>query len=686
MAEDNKFSMLGREELVSKAKKAAASYFDRFDSQRKEHEDIWKVADYMVKCAQNRTINSNEKSKGANLDDNAERANTGSTLFYRQVNQLASMGYSIQTSKDAPFKFKPIINEGVFDDPQEADEMANQWNVLARWTMKQDDFDRKSVDFWQQIRKYGNIPVMVYQKQKYGLRPVKTPDGGIDWKEFLVENYPSLRILRVDSLYTDALIGDIQGQDCVILTSVSSSGDIANLVKSDEYSAEKAREIFKNRSRYKWDGEKGYKLSGFKRENQDITTDPDVVTDLFLTYDIFMRAPIEDGEWDDESPSSDIYWMTVIGNDLGDGVMVRFEENPDPDGEFPIELIHEQPDDPDSLYHVCSAQVVRSNYSVECTLKNLAIDNGALICNPPLKEVEGAVRGTDRTFSSGQVFVMDSPEALQEFQIRDTTTNTATLLDYIQNDTKRALGTDSTMMGENFGARTSALEASNIYQNSVQPHLTSVNYILNQFIKFYARKISSYWRTYAAPGQVIAITNEGEFPEIRPANLHGEFEIEVDVVSEFEDDVVARQKVQEALTIVAQNPELMKNVDVHELLIEWFRRNKFDYTKIVKRPMDADASFVARQENVGMFNGQPATVKQGENLEVHLAEHKGERLRYNGVESQFPSVSLLDQHITETEFAIQQQKAARARPMAKGNQSEGAGEMAGNQIAAALGG
>ena len=151
-------------DIVDAALKAAGEFYDKFSSQRKEWEEVWQVADYMTKAAQNRTLNTSEMTKGVNPAwEDGERAETGSTSFFRLHRQLASQLASVAFSRDLPFKYKPIGNDNVFNSYEESDAMATQWNTLAQWTLKQDGFRKKFIDFSHQLKKYGNIPVLVYR-------------------------------------------------------------------------------------------------------------------------------------------------------------------------------------------------------------------------------------------------------------------------------------------------------------------------------------------------------------------------------------------------------------------------------------------------------------------------------------------------------------------------------------------
>ncbi len=679
----------------------AHDYFERFKSQREESSNdgiygVWKWADYADKAGRNRDIYSSEKEKGANLEDDTERAQTGSTLFHRQVSLLASQGAAV-TLSDVPFKYKPIMNEGVFFSGEDGDEQAHQYNCLARWTMKQDGFAKKMVDFWYLLRKYGNLPVMIEQKRvvepRIVKRPVLSPDGNMTIRErterMIVANHPSLKILPIDSVYADALVGELEDQDCIVVVSVNGMAHFWDGVASEYYDRDAVASIGKT---HQWSGMEQKKLLQDRISNQGNDSTPESVTDQYVTYDIFMRAPLvpdKDGktEWDEDG-AWQIRWFTVVGNTISEGVLIRNDDNPDPDEEMPIKMIHDEPDSSDFLYHIAKAQIIRSNYSVQCTLMNQAIDNMTLVNHPPLIEKEGVVSGDDRVFGPHKVWFTeeDIDKSLKQFEVRDSTSQTGALLQYIEADTKRALGTTDMDIGQAAGARTSALEISKLDRNAQTPHMISIRYVLEQLLPWYARKLKSYWDYYAIEEQVVAITDIEKFQEVRPAQLYGDFDVEINIVDEYEQDLVEKRNLQEFIQLVAGNELLARNVDIPELLIAYAKKNKLDYSKFIKPPYEADSHEIAQMENAAiMQQGETVQVRQNENMSVHLAEHRGERLRYKGVEEQYPNVMLLDQHIAETELAIQQGSTPGTVSGPKQSQNQGEGEEYGNQIAAALG-
>jgi hypothetical protein len=674
-------NILSNEESMRKVQTRASEFFSKFTQQRSSWEDIWKVADYMVKCAQNRAMYETEKTKGQNPTySDGERAQTGSTLFFKLHRQLASQLASVALSGDRPFSYSPVVNTEVFGSEEESRAACSQANALARWTMKMDRFKVKFINFCHQLKKYGNVPVMFYQNYLEGEADVFEPkfettvDGEgrlvqkqtgtkVSRKKVVKQNWPTFKVLPIDSVYADVLIGDLQRQECVIVVSAEPKSEIISRAVSGEYDREQCDKIT---SSHKWDGSSYATMKQERLTNQDVES-PMTATDQYLVFDIFIRVPM-DGEEYDETGETDpqIYWLTVVGSDPKTGIPVRFERNPDPDDEIPIFMMHSLPDDEDVLYHVCEAQVIRSNYSVECTIKNQMIDNNSEVNHPPLIEVDSAVRGTDRQFKPNARWIADSIDSIKDFPVRDLSQHNMALLEYIRTDQKEALSATSNILGEAYGGRTTAMEASNAYKNAVQPHMVTIEYNLDAFLTVYARKMLSLWRKYAKPGQVVAISDEFEIRQVNPKNLIGEFDIEINAVEQYEDDVVTVQQMYELLQISASNPLIAKSVDFTEFMIEILRRRKgVPYTRIIHKPYEYDSRSAARTENNAMMSGTQVKTNDGENNDVHLQVHMAERLRYKGLEDSYPYVQFLDQHIDEHKLKLQGDERTNGQPTAE---------------------
>ena len=66
------------------------------------------------------------------------------------------------------------------------------------------------------------------------------------------------------------------------------------------------------------------------------------------------------------------------------------------------------------------------------------------------------------------------------------------------------------MIGESFGARTSASEAGTIAANSARPNLVNIEYILTQLLGFVAQRYKVNWEAFGTKEQVVQISDEND--------------------------------------------------------------------------------------------------------------------------------------------------------------------------------
>lgn len=656
------------EEISNHTLQCVQEYEARYIGQRDEYDrdtdGIWNLQDAMWRCGLNDAAIQAEKRHGANEPDEWERARVGSTLFYRQVRQKSSNGYAVQTSRDMPFKYEPVSDSEV-EAPEHAEARAKRLNLLAKWSMKNDNFNVKSINFWNHVYKRGNTPVMVEWIQEIGKKTVSRPifaDDGITIEDYEIVEYdgtivnrPTFKVLQVESLFADTAIGCIQDQECVIVTSVISMTDIVAGITNGFYREDLLENIGTS---HQWDGSSGgHDNKDSYNENRGIDQDSqNSGTGQYLKREVFVNLPVdeENETWDIYKNVPKRFRVTLIGNTVSSCLVARIERNSEPDDAIPIELIHANPDDDDYLYHISDYEVVRSNIAVETTILRQMIDNNTLVNKPPIKEVDGAVRGNNRAFGPDARWKMDDLNAIDTFDIRPLAQENMLVLEYIKDDSNTANSIDKNMIGESFGARTTASEATTISGNSRRPNIVNIEYILEQLFQFLAKRYKVNWEAYGRHDQIIQITDENdERVFIKPEGLGGEYDIIIDVVDDMKDDEVKAQRIINGAQAVAQIPEMAQQFD-WKALAEDYAEFIFGSSKYVKGDAEGDAIMNA-QKNIQLMlnNGVPLTgMTPNMNLKKHLAIYKEERKRWNGYEEQNPNVALLDSAIEQLEEAV----------------------------------
>jgi hypothetical protein len=704
-------------ELVKKAQAAVASQYLHNRSNRMPFDIIWRVASSMYSCGQNASLVESERQRHdrqAYADSNGVVDETGrdttltkaykkgSTLFFRQVRTLAAQILSVLQSKPDPYKYTPILGCDSFVSDKQAYDLADQHNILARWARKKDNFDVKVTDLIFKLIKYGNVPICVGWNRNQSMRTVRVPIYGapdaesgepkivgykFETKPRVVNNEPSLGVIANENFWADSAVGEIQKQSCIVVDDYVPLSEI----QQDEV----ANGFYLNTGKItmadQWGGQRDdYQVQEHQAVSDGLVTYPNRQdTGLFKKSDAYVMLPIdESGKWVENGPMRK-FWLTFVGNSIDSATCVRFERNPDPDDEWPFEMLHCLPDDSGKLYHFGYAQALRGDYDEQTTTRQQLIDNRTLQNNKPLKVIQGECYNNDLRFRKDKVFQVEKENSVTEFQVMDIQQNGLAHLAYFDEDANRAAGTDKPLMGEYAGARTSASEASIVSQNASNPHIMLAKYVLHTLLNFHARKSLALWQLYGDNDQILSLTNKNQQRKINPSELFGEYDVEIDLVDEFEQNALNVQTMTQAIQTLT--PVFASVMDLNQVGQDIFGKivKGIDVSKWFKPSGNKDAILLAQSENRGMIDsGMVLSPNAGEDHDTHLGEHSQERARWHGAEDQNPNIQILDRHIAMTKM-LKEQESQLAGQMSQmpnamtANQT--VGQATGNAIAGQMG-
>lgn len=672
--------------------------FNKYRSNRSELDDIWDAADYMLKCAQSET--QREVERGRNDRDSSDNTTktksqkVGSTLFHRQIRTLAALLIDILKSRRDPFLFQSRSNPDVPYSGFQVHEQAEQYNALMRFTREADKFDEKAIELAWELLTYGNVPIFVGWREKRAeiLDRQQQPDGStsVVRKEVLTEFRPSMSWINNRQFYADQNV-PMRNQTSFGITSAASWSDMYDMQRNGEYlnvenlTASHLYQGGANEARDTEDVNSGYGAST-----------NDTQTGMFRQFDWYAMLPIDEDRgagkrWDDKKNPLKRYWITIAtALDPQQGVCLRIQRNDDPDDEWPVEMLSVMPVGK-GLYKLSIAQVARGNFNECTTTKQQILDRRTLRNNRPLKRkssVRAFISGApteDMTFRPDLQMVCDDPDAdVKEFQI-DSTPENFDVLRYLDNDTDEAVGTNRITRGEPMGGRTSSNEVEKAYGAAARPHMMMLKYIINKWLRFYGRKCIRRWTIHAPDDLILKITDSKRLLDVSPAALRGDFDIRIDLVDEYENNIMQAQK----FVFAAQNilPMFQDVLELRELAKDAFDKVlQWDVTRYIK-PDTGQATIVYAKKMIeAMKQGQELPIPDSMDLAVLERELKGVRVLWMGVENteQGAWVMLLDRAIAQVELKKQQQPMLRPMGAApSGNQTEG--EVAGNMIAAQKG-
>ena len=616
--------------------------------------------DYMFRCGLNSAQKSLNKPMASPED---AKSDVGATMFFRQIMQSAAKYYSLQTGRDALWKYSTVYTKGVELSKEDGQLQADMMNTLVDWSLRKEEFDPKLMTMDLMIAKYGILFVGVNWLRKTGKKKVRIPSvptlldkakaaitkTSTKKSEFIevdtiYENRPETIIINPYSIRLDPNIDTIQKQDCVGVTATIPFSNAIEMVENGYWSEDRFAEIKPNHG---WDGTAGIYKKGEQDANsiKNVSTSSSDKTSMFLMWDCFANLPIDEkGKLDQKKSLPFLHRCTFLGNTIADSICVRIERSDDPDGEIPIHAVHDYPDDPDRMFHISKGAVLKNNFAVEVTAVNQMIDGVSLALNPPIMEKKGAVISSNRQYGRGKrIVVRDNVQTdMKEFTVNDRTQTGLALLTYIKDDSKMAIHTDPAQMGEGLGSRASATESSGVMRLSAAPSVMNAKYVTSQLFGYLARKYKSLWQEFALDDQVIQITDtDAAIQTVKPAEVYGEFDIKVDVVDQMVNDIMEEQKAAQDIAAFGANQIVSQLVDWESMMEEYFIRR---YGRsFVKDSTDADAVTVARQENRQIMSGVSVKPEEGQNHKIHIRQHKIERLRYRGAEEEFAlQIKLLD--------------------------------------------
>lgn len=686
--------LTGKEDLVASVRRYAKAKYEQFREDRRDIDDLEETADYMWTCGVNATLRASKQPGYTS-------ASSSSTLFHRQVMTLASQKLGVALSSRVPYRTNVLPNESVSWSEEEAKQVAQHRNNLARYTRKVDDFQTKLIDWAFSNEKRGTSFVMCGWRRETAQRWLKTPrydaEGNIEGfdyerREVVVRDHPTWYQVPNANFYCDRHCGDdLQKHGCVVITGTCGIDALWDGVREGWYSES---EVAKVSAQHLYQGSAA-ETGDDKREGEEKSrgledVGDDTRTGLFRTFDVWLKAPItEDGKWDAKGTVPRWHLFTFVG-DIENGPCIRGQDTYDPDGEIPGAIINSHPDDHDSVYHVNNAAILAGNFHEATLRKNQLYDNLEVLNARPLVAVRGEVYTNDLGYGQHKIIWAESTQSVQAMDAKDTSGTALATLQYTDDDSNRAVGTDRPIVGEALGGRTSASEAQNIYTQAKQPHMIAARYSLGRLLEWWGRKEQRLWETFGDPKRTLQINEGNEVVRADLGLVYGDFDVEVVAVDEFEENMVANQNLSFVLQAIV--PNFMGAIEPQPFVAKVLRHYKWEPDGLLRFSQDVDAENVARQRIERMLAlGEEGyeSPQMGENIGVHYRVAQGERGKYQGNEMNVENISYLDLYLNECKALLgaQQQVAASAGAsgLGQGPGNQSVGEVTGNAIAADMG-
>jgi hypothetical protein len=677
--------------------------WSKYVSDRFPYEEIWKYCNSMVMCGQNPAlIEAERKRLDKQKNDLTKTKSQGcsSTLMLRRLRSQLAQFINVLFSQKDPYTYTPRYNPDIPFSGQAAEKQAMQHQLFMRWCRDEENFQVKAVEFLWDLLTYGNMPVWKHwirrsasildkwpptEEQKKDKGFIKKlldkmrgkgdePSGPADWplsrKQVMTDNRFTWDAIPIHMFYADVNIADIQQQNVMFIVTPGSLADFYEGQRLGEYiNVDQISDSHLYRGGGEWETWKMERDKNIGLPQSTTTVD----TGIFMQFDVFAYLPIDEtkkgaARWNPKTHEPKKYKITCVGSTFqSNPIVLKIVRNEDPRDRWPIDMIHHYPTPSDCLYHIALGQILRGNYQEATTTKQQFIDSKTLNINRPLKVVEGEVHvpeGEDFTFAKDKVFKVERQESLGVFEQIEVT-EIQSFLTYIENDSDEAVGDTRITRGEPMGQRTPASESVNALTMAMLPMKMIIKYVLNQWLKPLAKDGVLYCHCYAMKNQILKLNDsEQVYTEIRPAELYGDFDVQVNIADEYEQNIINKQMIQQGMTNIL--PFFKEVIDLRKLapkVLEDYLHT--DIASILTPDVSDEQRAIASHENDLLLSGKWVMPLPTDIPDVHLPIHQSEVIAYRGADTSQITMDLLEKHI-----AIHEQAKAMRQPPQQMAQAE----------------
>jgi hypothetical protein len=296
---------------------------------------------------------------------------------------------------------------------------------------------------------------------------------------------------------------------------------------------------------------------------------------LPLSYDETQAQTESGGFVFDEDGSLGIpakrYIMQTFGNSLlnGQQEIIRLQRNFYPQDSLPIYGSAHMPTLDDGAYPEAIGSILENHYDQICTCLLQAIENKDWINDPPVK-IQFASPAMDQDLNAKGTKI--KVNSMADFEARtpyDATQTTPAMLEMIRTQAQSSSKVVDAILGKAMGSRTSATEASNIFQTAMSGVTTDVNLFTHDIMGGYATRVWDFTGRWVDPDVLQAITGSYGF-RIKPEHLAIRLGLKWDAGSSFIESITRQQNIRYLLeTTQPGDPDVNRAYLLRMLLKEW---------------------------------------------------------------------------------------------------------------------
>ncbi len=411
--------------------------------------------------------------------------------------------------------------------------------------------------------------------------------------------------------------------------------------------------------------------------------DPEYAAELKWT--LFPMLPIGQDEnlMTDENPYGWVFdedgtkkipltrWiMEMFGNNITTGEMeiIRMQRNFYPREQVPLYGSAHMPTLDDGTYSMAIGTILENHYEQICRCIIQYMDNKDWVNDPAIQVMHSSPAMALDLNVLGKKIAVNSQNDIKHREVFDATQTTPAFLGLIRDQAQTSSKTVDAIMGKAMGSRTSATEASNIFQTAMSGVTTDINLFSFDIFGGYATRVWEFTGYWVDPDVLCAITGSYGFT-IRPDYMALRLGLKFDVGSAFIESLTRQQNYRYLLETTAPgDPSINRAYLYRELLKEWKMKN---VDKIVNDMGMEQQIMLATEQAITTYYGGFVMIDPDQNHEAalrvkksFLADPKSVWNRTYGQNAKF-LIPQMQQHMAFIQLQQLQMQAMAEQQMAR---------------------
>lgn len=303
-----------------------------------------------------------------------------------------------------------------------------------------------------------------------------------------------------------------------------------------------------------------------------------------------------------------------IGLNTGLIEITRLQRNFYPHDSLPLYGSAHMPSADEGAYPSAMGDILKCHYIQITKALNQYLDNKDLINDPPTKIHAASPANTKDLNRPGAKIKVNSMKDYEKDTIVDGTQTTPAFLSMVRNQAQTSSKATNAILGEALGSRTSATEASNVFQTAMSGATTDINLFNFDISGGYADRVWEYGGLWVDPDILKAVTGSYGFA-LTPQQLQIRLGLKWDIGSTYIESITRQQNIRYILETLGNNPSINVAELARLLLKEW----KFtDIDKIVNDGGVEDQVKLANLQACMTYMGDMVMVDPDQNHQIAI--------------------------------------------------------------------